>query len=485
MQCHHGDHIGLFVVGVNVRDQGHFLQKTRQGGVLTILIQIGLDRADQLAKVLQPGLPFLLLGFQHGLVAGAFDDLPHKFIQRQGREQFLQLLHNGVKMFQRTDATAQSRVQPRLRDDFHHRHTLCSGQFRHLVNCGTADFAGRFIDDAPQAHIIPRIHQNRQIGIDVLDLLAVKEPLAAHNAVRDARSGKIGFDGVGLRVHTVQDGVVPQMRPLPQMFTHHIRDVAGLVLFAGGGVVMHLFTVPVLGPQRLALAAVIVLNDAVGRVENVGGGTVVLFQTDGARPGKSLLKMEDVLDGRAAEFVDGLVIVAHNADVVGAACQKAHQMKLRHASVLILVHQHIAEFVLVIAAGILVLTKHVHRMENQVVKVHRAGGFQPARVSGIHLAHQRLLGVARRLGGYIGGGEQLVLEPADLGNGGFHRQEFIVDHQFFIDLLDDPLLVIRIIDGKAGGKSDALRITAQYTHAGGMKGGGMNVPANGVPQHGL
>ena len=47
-----------------------------------------------------------------------------------------------------------------------------------------------------------------QVGVDVLDLLAVKEALAADDAVRDARAGKVGFNGVGLRVHAVEHGVV-------------------------------------------------------------------------------------------------------------------------------------------------------------------------------------------------------------------------------------------------------------------------------------
>ena len=62
---------------------------------------------------------------------------------------------------------------------------------------------------------------------------------------------------------------------------------------------MQAFAVAVLGPQSLALAACIVFDDAVGGIEDVGSGTVVLFQADGLGPLEHLLKVEVVLDGGA------------------------------------------------------------------------------------------------------------------------------------------------------------------------------------------
>ena len=69
--------------------------------------------------------------------------------------------------------------------------------------CRHANFTRRLVDNAAQAHVVPRVYDDGQIAVDVLDLLAVKEALAAHNAVRDARAGKVGLDRVGLSVHAV------------------------------------------------------------------------------------------------------------------------------------------------------------------------------------------------------------------------------------------------------------------------------------------
>ncbi len=60
-----------------------------------------------------------------------------------------------------------------------------------------------------------RVYDDSQIAVDVLDLLAVKEALAAHNAVRDARAGKVGLERGRLGVHPVEHGVVLQMARPP------------------------------------------------------------------------------------------------------------------------------------------------------------------------------------------------------------------------------------------------------------------------------
>lgn len=66
-------------------------------------------------------------------------------------------------------------------------------------------------------------------------------------------------------------------------------------------------TIAVLGPQGLALAAVVVLDDAIGRIQNVGGGTVVLLQADGFGPGKNFFKVQDIFNGSTAELINALI----------------------------------------------------------------------------------------------------------------------------------------------------------------------------------
>ena len=80
-----------------------------------------------------------------------------------------------------------------------------------LRPCSTAWCAGRLVDDAAQAHIIAGVRHDGHVGLDILDLFAVVEALAAHDLVGDACTGKVAFDGGRLGVHAVEDGVVGQM----------------------------------------------------------------------------------------------------------------------------------------------------------------------------------------------------------------------------------------------------------------------------------
>ena len=86
-----------------------------------------------------------------------------------------------------------------------------------------------------------------------------------------------------------------------QVLADDVRDVHGLVLLVLGGVDMDLIALAVFGPEGLALALGVVLDDTVGGVQDVGSGAIILFQPDGLGARIDPLKVEDVLDGRAAE----------------------------------------------------------------------------------------------------------------------------------------------------------------------------------------
>ena len=176
-------------------------------------------------------------------------------------------------------------------------------------------------------------------------------------------------------------------------------------------------TIAVLGPQGLALAAVVVFDNAVSRVQNVGGRTVILLQADGFSPGKNFFKVQDVFNGSAAELVNTLVVITNNAYIVGTTGQQAHQVELGHAGILVFVHHDIAELLLVVFPRFGIGFQHLHGMENQVVKVHGTSRAQPVGIGGIDFGNQSSLGIARRFGGNVFGGKQLVFVTADLGDG--------------------------------------------------------------------
>ena len=276
--------------------------------------------------------------------------------------------------------------------------------------------------------------------------------------------------------------MVPQAGPLFQMLADHGGDVGCLVLLAFSQVMVHPVARAVLGPKGLALAALVVFNDAVGGIQDVGGGAVVLLQPNDLRAGEMLLEVQDVLDGGAAEPVDALVVVAHHADVLVAAGQQTHQMELGHAGVLILVHQYITILLLIILQHIGIFPQQKHGVIDQIVEIHGTGLFQPGGVIPVDLGQQTGLGVLRGFHGLVRA-DELVLHAADLTHGGFDGQELIVHQQLLVDLFHGPLLVAGVIDGEALGEAQPVGVPPQHPHTGGVEGGGVHVRAHLLAQH--
>ena len=276
--------------------------------------------------------------------------------------------------------------------------------------------------------------------------------------------------------------MVAQLGTVFHVAAYHLGHMRGLVQLGIGLIAGNFCAVAVVCPQRFALARGVVANDAVGRVQNVGGRAVVLLQPDDPGAAEVLFKIQNILDGGAAEAVDALVVVAHHAHVLFGARQKAHQLELGHAGVLIFVHQHIAKAALVIFPHVCVLAQQPHRLVNQAVKIQRAGALQPRLVGRIHLCHQVVARGGRALGRHIGA-YHAVFQAANGVQRRFHGQKFVVHLQRAVHFLHGALGVVGVVDGKAFGNAHMLAIAAQNAHAGRMEGRGVHV-LPGLPQHG-
>ena len=104
---------------------------------------------------------------------------------------------------------------------------------------------------------------------------------------------------------------------------------------------------PALSEELLVDAARIAADDGHGRVQDVLGGAVVLFEQDGARLGEILQEALDVAIIGATPAVDGLIGVAHREQIAMGQGQAAHQAVLRGIRVLKLVDQNVLEVFLV------------------------------------------------------------------------------------------------------------------------------------------
>ena len=96
------------------------------------------------------------------------------------------------------------------------------------------------------------------------------------------------------------------------------------------------------------------------RIEDCFCRTIILLQADDSRVGEVVLEVQDVLYIGPAELVDGLIIVADDAEVVSSPGQEADQLELGRIRVLILVHHDVLEFPLVVLSRLGVRLQELH-----------------------------------------------------------------------------------------------------------------------------
>ena len=183
-----------------------------------------------------------------------------------------------------------------------------------------------------------------------------------------------------------------------------------------------------------------------------------------------MTEIEDIAYIGTAERVNRLRIVAHHADVILRLGEFPHQHKLDIVRILVLVHQHILKLLLVPLLHFCTKVHQTDHVDQQVIKIHRVGGFQSSlieRIDGSQLIHTRLAVFAQQLLVHsIGiGTDPAVLRHRDTRQ---HRRPFVdllVQPTLLADSLDDRFLVGRIVDREIAGEAQQVRIRAYQTNA--------------------
>src|SRR5438132_1507510 len=164
---------------------------------------------------------------------------------------------------------------------------------------------------------------------------------------------------IGIRIAAYQDRAVlvpilPSLDALSDLLGHPVS-------FAAQRVQVHVLSWPALGVrgpepfvERMAdlqAVGVVVLDEAVAGIEDRLWRAVVAGEDELRRLRIDVQKVQDVADGRPAELVDGLVVIAHHGNAVwaGVTDQVPHQLELRVVGILELVHQDVLETLPVLA----------------------------------------------------------------------------------------------------------------------------------------
>ena len=356
------------VHAVNIRHQGHLLQKFIQGRGLAVLL-IGRRLIYQLLNIFHAGLGFhLALGLQlltvarllhNGLYQLLDGDSPPMYAVRE----LLHLLHKGLYLSRRL---SDSRNLAGIFKTLKKAHAPLRGECRHPAHGRRPDSPLWHIDNAQHGQIIHPVGNGPQIGQNILNLLSLVEIDTAHQPVGHIVKNAPLLQKPGLGVRPVEDRLFLISLPaIPNLPRHKIRLVLGRLKLDEA----HLAPLAVGCPERLVLAAPIVANYSVCRIQDILGGAVILLQLNHPCAGKCLLKAQNIPDIRPPEPVNRLVVIPHHAEILVLGRQKAHQLKLRVVGILVLVHHNIAEPLLVIVQNLGIILKKLHGLSNEVVEV--------------------------------------------------------------------------------------------------------------------
>ena len=150
--------------------------------------------------------------------------------------------------------------------------------------------------------------------------------------------------------------------------------------------------------------------------------------------------MQDIVDIRPTERVNALRVISHDTDPPVSLAQPLDDQVLGEIGILVLVHQHVAEKVLILGQHVGMVAEKDVGLQEQVVEVHRPGLETTALVTGIDLAdkgHTRLrIGLDQLLAPVISrAGDQGILRVRHprLHRGG------LIDLIVELHLLDDRL----------------------------------------------
>ena len=452
MHRHHDDRIGLCVILLDIRIERYFLQKAgerRHVGIFAVAHNARFELSD----IFEPAARFhIVFSFQHRDISGADQKLFVKVRQTERLEKLGAVLDEDRKRHQLRRRFLEARIAIGIGDDGIKGHTrrfrLPGGHFDGLC----ADAARRIVDDAKKPEIVRAVVDHAQIRQHVFYLRAVKKARAADDAIWNAVALEGVFQRVRLRVCTVQNREILEVPPLRDR-ENTPRDVVCLVRFIHRLIDSDLIAGVVFRPEFLALASLIVGDDGVRRIENRLRRAVVLLEADDLRAAVLLFKRQNIFNRRAAEFVDGLVVVTHDADVFISARKKRRKPVLKLVRVLILVDEHIAELALVIGSHVLERVQELHGLENDIVKVQRVCVMEPLLIALIDL-RDFLHAVVPRAVGNLGERVRmlrLVLGLADHGQAQPRRKRLFIHVQFFQNILDDAFRVRRVVDRKARG----------------------------------
>ena len=478
VEGHQKDAVVVVLNVVNIRDEGDIFEEAGQGRLSVLVIHpllIISQLADQLFDIIFTVLRILFAGSPEGIdIAGVVEHMAGKLHQCM-RQGIVAVVVDHVR--KSTELEAGFFYTGDLVAFFHYGKKACvllRGIFCGTAQGGGADAPLGDVDDAADGDVIAAVVDGLEIGQDVLDLAAGIEIGAADHVVGDGAQDEALLEKAGLGVCAVKDGkaVIALVFAAPDLVLDVLRHKGGLLHGGGKTADVDAGALAVVGPEGLVLAGAVVFDHGVGGIQDVLRGAIVLLQTDHQGVGIDFFKIQDISDIGASEFVDGLVVVAHHAEIFVGAGQQADQFELGTVGILIFVYHDVAETSLIHLQHFVVGMEKLHGQHEQIVKIQCIVFSEKSLI--LLVGHADLFfseADAVVFLAILQGSDQLVFCSGNIGKDLALPEVFGVDLEGLADLFHQGLLIVRVVNGKSGLVSHQVDVAAQDPDAHGVESG--------------
>ncbi len=336
---------------------------------------------------------------------------------------------------------------------------------------GFSDAPGGGIDDAEHRHFVGRLGEDLEIGHQVAGFSAIEEGGGADEDVGDFFASEFGFEDAGLFVGTEEDGdVVGGDLEFLDQIVDVADDLFGFLGLVGEGGETDRVGCAAVGDEAFVVATSIVAYEGIGEVEDLIGAAVVFLEADDFGAGKDVLEIEDVFDFGTAPAIDGLVIVADDAEISVGADEGFDEGELEAVGVLVFVDLDEVEALLLAVEYFGVFEEELVREEEEVVEIDGTAGAEVGLIAAIagrgEVFDIGLCGI----GGH-GGGDPLRFPRADL------IDEIAGLHGLFSDAdiaeggAGGRFLVATVVDDEGSGIAEVGDFGAEDAYAEGVEGG--------------
>ena len=177
----------------------------------------------------------------------------------------------------------------------------------------------------------------------------------------------------------------------------HLVDSGGygvaLLIIGVRGENTHLVARLLLGIDRFGYLTCILVDQAIGGVHDILGGTVIPFQLEDTATGIKILELQDIIYIRTSEGIDALGVIPYHADMAVSLAKPLHDQVLGEVRILILIHQYIPEEVPVFLQDGRMIPEQDIGLQQQVVEIHGSRLQATALVTFVDFPEQGDLGI--------------------------------------------------------------------------------------------